>query len=159
MLFRSIGNAWGYNLTFGQNDLLPKQLALDPNNVAILTSVVTSIAQGKIGNDYSLLGGEHGYKDADNGGGFIKDMKGMGELPGFIPGGSATSEPDAFLGSYQEAYQVTNINKARSSFTISLGVYNDTGLASLTHFLPDKTTPGVGDSMYEEFFWTETVNY
>jgi hypothetical protein len=139
--------------------LLPKQLALDPNNVAILASVLTSIKQGKVGANYSQLGGEHDYKDQDNLGGFLKDMKGMGELPSWVPGGNSTSEPDAFLGSYQEVYQVTHIDNARSSFTITLGVYNDTGMASLTHFLPDRNGPGLGGSMYEEFFWTETVNY
>ena len=148
------GPGGGTDIPFDLGSPLTQQLATDPHNLSLLSAIESSVAKSGFTASPSSIGGQSDYLDAK--GNITKDLQGMG-----TNGKSGTQTPDAFLGSYDEVYQVININQRTRSMTVAFAAYNDTGMASLTHVVPDMhncSSCGGGSSVMEEFYWTTTVS-
>ena len=146
-------NGPGGNVVFDSGSPLTATLASDSNNVNIVANVVAQVAASGFNAAPSSIGGQADHKDAK--GNVLKDITSM-----MTNGEHGTPEPDGMMGSYDEVYQVINVDKSARTATIAFGVFNDTGMASLYHLTPDikyGSTAGGGASVYQEFFWTTTV--
>ncbi|MFD9335027.1 RHS repeat-associated core domain-containing protein [Streptomyces sp. NPDC060028] len=103
---------------------------------------------------WSQRDGVHGLGGSANN---KANWKGLPEdLLGIVTNGHlGTNEPQAMMGSYNMVYQT--IGYDADSVQVAVGIYNATGVHSLTHSLPDvpEGTPGATTQQY--YFWTVTV--
>ncbi|MEV7414147.1 RHS repeat-associated core domain-containing protein [Streptomyces sp. NPDC089919] len=82
---------------------------------------------------------------------FAKDVAGM-----LTHGHIGTSHPEDFLGSYNMVFQTVAVNP--DSVQVAVGMYNATGIASLTHYLPNVNVGTPGATVTQHYFFTVTVN-
>jgi RHS repeat-associated protein len=100
------------------------------------------------------LGGAHDYVDGKGWGKlgkFLSDNLGM-----LTDGANGSPIPEAFLGSYTMDYQVIKVDRKAHSITVGFAVYNETGVRSLTHLLPDMPRGNRYANVSQRYFWTET---
>ncbi|SDO86648.1 RHS repeat-associated core domain-containing protein [Streptomyces sp. cf386] len=145
----------GNILTFGIGSKVTQQLATGPHNTRLLTEIQKRIADADYDISPSELGGNAAYVDGEGMGKlaeFPKDVLGM-----LTDGRVGKGTPDAFLGSFNEVYQVLNVDKKNRQFTVGFAAFNNTGTASLTHFLPDIGQGNQYASVHQTYYWTLTV--
>ncbi|MDH6117296.1 RHS repeat-associated protein [Kitasatospora sp. GAS204A] len=146
----------GADISFDGGSPLTQQIAASEHSQEILSNLAAQIRAGGYAVPLSELGGQNDYVDGANLPeklkNFPKDMLGMG-----TDGKHGTPTPEAFLGGYDVVYQVINESPKTRSFTVAFAAYNDTGIASLTHALPN-TTSGAGASVRQEFYWAGALH-
>ncbi|MEE1838587.1 hypothetical protein [Streptomyces sp. JV190] len=136
---------------FGAGSLITQQLAGNRHSLDILERLQKKISDAGYEIDPSLLGGRSSCSDPKSN--IFKDLRGM-----CTDGKKGSGIPEAFMGSYDQMHQVINVNKRDRSFTVAFAAYNETGVGSLTHFLPEI---GQGKSMgtlHQTYYWTVTVS-
>ncbi|MGH4029285.1 RHS repeat-associated core domain-containing protein [Actinomycetota bacterium Odt1-20B] len=143
-------NGDGASYVFGAGSLITRQLASNKHNRKLLQSLSRKIE----GSDFKVspkeLGGKASRRDPKTN--FLKDLAGM------TTGGKWGSKiPDAWLGSWDEEYQVVNVDRRKRSFTVAFAAYNETGLESLTHVFPDRAEGRQAGTLRQMYYWTVTV--
>ncbi|MEU1705251.1 RHS repeat-associated core domain-containing protein [Streptomyces sp. NPDC005706] len=145
----------GGALTFGAGAKITQQLATGPHNRELLKYLTRSV-DADWDLPPSMLGGDASYSDPKTN--IFKDLWGMK-----TDGQGGTGTPDAFLGSYNEVFQVVNINKKKREFTVAVAAFNNTGTKSLFH-LPDWTGIGMERgqghqmaSVHQTYYYTMTI--
>lgn len=144
-------NGKGGVRTFGAGSLITQQLAGNRHSLDILERLQKKISDAGYEIDPSLLGGRSSYSDPKSN--IFKDLRGM-----YTDGKKDSGMPEAFMGSCDQMHRVINVNKRDRSFTVAFAAYNETGVGSLTHFLPEI---GQGKSMgtlHQTYYWTVTVS-
>ncbi|WP_406169040.1 RHS repeat-associated core domain-containing protein [Streptomyces sp. NBC_00996] len=157
--WQDILNEWlsgrGKVLAFGIGSKVTQQLATGPHNTELLEQIRKRITDADFDISAKELGGDAAYVDGTGLGKlgeFPKDVLGM-----LTDGGRGKGTPDAFLGSFNEVYQVLNVDKKSRQFTVGFAAYNATGTASLTHFLPDIGQGNQMATVHQTYYWTITV--
>ncbi|MFG3003622.1 RHS repeat-associated core domain-containing protein [Streptomyces calvus] len=159
VVWQDVLNEWlsgrGNVLAFGIGSKVTQQLATGPHNTRLLQQIRErivdadyDIAAGKLGGDAAYVDGQGMGKLAE----FPKDILGM-----LTDGRQGKGTPDAFLGSFNEVYQVLNVDKKNRQFTVGFAAFNNTGTASLTHLLPDIGQGNQMASVHQTYYWTVTV--
>ncbi|MER7106706.1 RHS repeat-associated core domain-containing protein [Streptomyces sp. NPDC000229] len=145
----------GGSLSFGAGAKITQQLATGPHNQQVMKWLSQAI-DAYWDMPLAEVGGDASYRDPKTN--ILKDIWGM-KTDG--QGGHGT--PDAFMGSFNQVYQVVNINKKKREFTVAFAAFNNTGTKSLFH-LPDWTGIGMERgqgkqmaSVHQTYYWTMTV--
>ncbi|WP_455712373.1 RHS repeat-associated core domain-containing protein [Streptomyces halstedii] len=143
-------NGKGGVRTFGAGSLITQQLAGNKHSRDLLDGIQREISDAGYDVDPSSIGGRSSYRDPKTN--FFKDLYGM-----YTDGKSGSGVPEAFMGSYDQVHQVINVNKREKSFTVAFAAYNETGVGSLTHFLPEIGQGKQMGTLHQTYYWTVTV--
>ncbi|MEW1660341.1 hypothetical protein [Streptomyces sp. NPDC093707] len=148
---------FGGSHSFGISSLITRQLATGPFNGKLLQEVSRSVAETGYSVSPEKVGGSRPYVDGEGGWiqklpNFTRDVMGMA-----TDGAAGQGTPDAFLGSFNEVYQVLNVNKEKREFTVAFAAFNRTGTASLTHIAPDLPQGLPMASLDQTYYWVTTV--
>ncbi|KQX50831.1 hypothetical protein ASE09_12415 [Streptomyces sp. Root66D1] len=146
----------GGALSFGAGAKITQQLATGPHNREMLKYLFQVADAADWDLPPSMVGGDASHADPKTN--IAKDIWGM-KTDG--QGGNET--PDAFLGSFNEVYQVVNVDKKKRQLTVAFAAFNNTGTKSMFH-LPDWTGIGMErgqgkqlGSVHQTYFWTMTI--
>lgn len=137
------------NFSFGGLSKITQALAGNSFNQQLMKDVYAKVEDSGFDGDLSRFGGKHAYADPKSNIG--NDVLGM------VTSGAMGSEyPDAFMGSYDEAYQVVRVDKKSRSVTVAFAVYNETDTQSLTHG-PKILSRAKPNTVNQEYYWTATI--
>ncbi|WP_328972722.1 RHS repeat domain-containing protein [Streptomyces sp. NBC_00239] len=98
----------------------------------------------------ATIGGPVDHNGGKNWKSFASDVLGM-----LTHGTIGTSHPEDVLGSYNMVVQT--IDKSKDHVQVAVGIYNATGINSLTHFLPNVSPGTPGATVAQHYFFTVTV--
>ncbi|WP_249416106.1 RHS repeat-associated core domain-containing protein [Streptomyces sp. TS71-3] len=150
----------GNTYVFGAGSKITRQLAGGEGNVKLLRDLADSISSSGYSASPDAQGGENSYSDPKVN--FLKDVTGM------VTGGKRGSHiPEAYMGSYNEIYQVINVNREKRTFTVAFAAYNATGHESLLHLghiphtgiplFPDRADGYQQAPLRQVYYWTMEV--